>query len=213
MDAIGRPAVARLIFALDERLRRRNGVFDYDEDSECLLRLKLATAERSIVLKDGVRLNPSDRVLELHFRNEQISPMDEGATVAWAIKLMKLLDLSLRRLWDFLENRPDLDDIAAIRAAWPFRSGDRFHRIEWAAHRFGFELAPEAQTFGRRLLSIGPSAMGLMLVIASNPKAVHLDRLFQKPAVLFLSRRALEQRYGHGNGLRTVRGEKPKALQ
>jgi len=212
MNAIGKPAVARLIFALDERLRRRKGVFDYD-DSQCLFRLRLAAAQRSIILQDGVRLNPSDRVLELHFRNENMPQMGpEGATVAWAIRLIKLLDLSLSRLWDFLEDRPDLEDIAAIRAAWPFRSVDRPHRMQWTAHRFGFEVVPETETFGRRLLSIGPNAMGLMLVIASNPKAVHLNRLFQKPAVLFLSRRALQQRYGHGNGRRTVQ-DKPTVLQ
>jgi len=197
MNEIGRPAVARLIFALDERLRRRNGIFDYDADGESLFRLKLVEAKRTIVLKDGVRLRPSDPILELHFRNEQMPPMSRGATIVWAARLIKLLDLSLGELWEFLNRRSDLNEVAAIRAEWRLRSLDKLHQIERAALRFGFELVPGTDTLGRRLLSIGPNAMGLMLVIASNPKAAHFDLLFQKPATLFLSRRALEQRYGH----------------
>jgi len=210
MNAIGKPAVARLIFALDERLRRRNGVFDYDADGDCLLRLQLVKARRRIVLRDGVRLQPSDRVLELHFRNEHIPPMGpDGATVAWARKLMKLLDRSFEQLWEFLRSRPDLADVAAIRGVWHLRSLNKLQRIQWAAPRFGFELVPETDTFGRKLMSIGPNAMVLLLVIASNPKAAHLDLLFQKPVVLFLSRRALERRYGHW----TEQEENKKALQ
>lgn|SRR5574337_54520 len=210
MNAIGRPAVARLIFALDERLRRRNGVFDYDAEGECLLRLKLVKARRSIVLKDGVRVRPSDRILDLHFLNEHIPAMGpDGATVAWAIKLMKLFDRSLESLWQFLKARPDLDDVAALRAIWPLRSQDKLHGIESVAQWFGFEFVPETETFGRRLLSLGPNAMGLMLVIASNPRAAHFDLLFHVPAVFFLSRHALEQRYER----RAKNKEKPEALQ
>jgi len=133
----------------------------------------------------------------------------DGATVAWAIKMMKLFDRSFASLWEFLQTRPDLDDVAAIRAIYPLRSPDKLHRIELAAQHFGFELVPESETFGRRLLSIGPNAMGLMLVIASNPKAAHFDLLFHAPTVFFLSRHALEQRYGR----RAERNEKTKALQ
>src|SRR5574337_1564850 len=194
MNAIGRPAVARLIFALDERLRRRNGVFDYDAEGECLLRLKLVKAQRSIVLKDGVRVRPSDRILDLHFLNEHIPAMGpDGPTVAWAIRLMKLFDRSFESLFEFLKSRPDLDDIAAMRAIWPLRSPDTYQRLELVARPFGFELVPEPETIRSRLLSIGPNAMSLMLAIASNPRAAHFDLLFHSPPVFFMSRRALEQ--------------------
>jgi hypothetical protein len=69
---------SRAAFALDSRLRRRYGVLDYLDAPDCILRLELGRARRRIVLSDGVRLEPADRIAELHFRNEHFPAMYEG---------------------------------------------------------------------------------------------------------------------------------------
>ena len=101
---------ARVVFAFDSRLRRRNGVFDYIDSPDCILRVKLERAGRRIVLPDGVRLDPADRIIELHFRNEYFPPMGvEGATVAWALRAARLMDLSLKELCEYVRSRSDLE--------------------------------------------------------------------------------------------------------
>lgn len=187
---------ARVIFAFDSRLRRRHGVFDYIDSRDCILRVKLERAEREIVLTDGVRLEPGDRIIELHYRNEHFPPMGaEGATVAWARRMMKRMDLSLKDLCDYLESRIDLDDVAAIRAVILLRGVDQVAQFRWIAARFGFEPVPEPGTLWRRLRGFGQNAFALLLILASNPRTAHLDVLFRLGNPFFMSRRRFEERY------------------
>jgi hypothetical protein len=187
---------ARVVFAFDSQLRRRNGVFDYIDSPDCILRVKLERAGRRIVLSDGVRLDPADRIIELHYRNEYFPSMGaDGATVAWARRIMRLMDLSLKELYEYLQNRRDLDDVAAIRAMTLMRSLDQAAQFERLAARFGFELVPEPDALWRRLRRLGETATGLMLIMASNPKAAHLSFLLCRRFPLFSSRRSLEARY------------------
>ncbi len=194
--ANGRRSIARLVFALDKRLRARNGVFDYVDSNDCILRIKLVRAGRKIMLADGVRVDAADRVIELHFRNEHFPPMGPGgATIGWALRVAKRMDRSLLELCAFLRCRPDLDDVVAIRAVMPLRSMEQFPQIEQIASRFGFCLAPEPDRFGGSMQNLGQNAIGLLLVLASNPRAAHLDLLIRQGAPLFTSRRSLEDRY------------------
>ncbi len=187
---------ARVVFAFDSRLRRRNGVFDYFDSPDCILRVKLERAGRRIVLPDGVCLNPGDRIIELHYRNEYFPPMgEEGATVAWARRVMRLMDRSLKELYHYLQGRRDLNDIAAIRAVMLLRSSDQAAQFERLASRFGFEPVPEPDSLWRRLCGLGQNAVSLLLILAANPKAAHLDVLLCRGTPFFVSRRRLESRY------------------
>ncbi len=187
---------ARVVFAFDSRLRRRNGVFDYIDSPDCILRVRLERAGRRIILPDGIRLDPADRIIELHFRNEYFPPMDaNGATVAWARRVARLMDLSLKELYKYLQGRSDLNDVAGIRAVMLLRSSDQAVQFERIASRFGFGPVPEPDTLARRLRRVGQNVVGLLLVLASNPRAARLDFLLRSGAPFFTSRRRLEERY------------------
>jgi hypothetical protein len=187
---------ARVVFAFDSRLRRRNGVFDYFESPDCILRLKLDRAGRRIVLPDGVCLNPGDRIIELHYRNEHFPPMnEEGATVAWARRVTRLMDASLKELYKYLQGRSDLNDVAAIRAVMLLRGSNQAAQFARLASRFGFEPVPEPDSLWRRLRGLGQNAAGLLLILAANPRAAHLDLLRCRRTPFFVSRRRLESRY------------------
>ncbi|HKN31064.1 MAG TPA: hypothetical protein VJY34_25605 [Roseiarcus sp.] len=158
--------------------------------------MKLAHAGRRIVLPDGVRLEPADRIIELHYRSEYFPSMRaEGATVAWARRVMRLMDLSLKELYEYLQSRRDLDDVSAIRAMTLMRNRDQAAKFAWLASRFGFEPVPEPDNLWRRLRGVGRNVVGLLLIMASNPKAAHLDFLLCHEAPIFISRRRLEERY------------------
>ena len=188
---------ARVVFAFDSRLRRRNGVFDYFEFSGLHpTREAEERAGRRIALADGVRLNPGDRIIELHYRNEYFPPMgEEGATVAWARRVMRLMDGSLKELYHYLQGRRDLNDIAAIRAVMLLGVRTQAAQFERLASRFGFEPVPEPDSLWRRLCGLGQNAVGLLLILAANPKAAHLDVLLCRGTPFFVSRRRLESRY------------------
>jgi hypothetical protein len=185
----------RLVFALDEQLRRRNGVFDYVDQPDCILRLKIDLMQREIVLSDGVRLCSGDRVIELHFRSETFPAMtQEGATIAWAREAAKRMELSLLELYNYLVSRSELADVEAVRAVMPVRGEGQRRQIERIASRFGFEFIPETdpQPMRRRL---GQNAVGLLLVLASNPRAASIGVLRRCGAPLYISRRKLADRY------------------
>jgi hypothetical protein len=187
---------ARVVFAFDSQLRRRNGVFDYFDSPDCILRVKLERAGRRIVLPDGVCLNPDDRIIELHYRNEYFPPMGEdGATIAWARRVMTLMDGSLSELYNYLQGRRDLNDVAAIRAAMLLRSSNQAAQFARLAFRFGFEPIPELNRLRRRLRGFGQNAARLLLILAANPKAAHLDVLLCRGTPFYVSRRRLESRY------------------
>ena len=187
---------ARVVFAFDSRLRRRNGVFDYIDSPDCILRLKLERAGRMIVLPDGVRLDPNARIIELHYRNEYFPSMGAGGpTVGWARRVMRLMDQSLRELCEYLRGRPELDDVSAIRAVTLMRSSAQAAQFEWLANHFGFEPVPLPNTLWDRLRGIGQNVVGLLLILASNPRGAHLDFLLSRRAPIFVSRRRLEDRY------------------
>jgi len=193
-----RSSFSRLVFALDERLRRRLSVFDYVDHPDCILRMQIGQADEEAALADDLRLRAGDRLIDLHLWNEHLPEMGrDGPSVGWARKLSKLLDFSLRELAVYLAARPQLDDIAVIRAIMPLRGLEQSRHVHFIATRYGFHAAPEAapHSLGRLLHRAGENALGLMLVLASNPAAARLDILMRSRAALYLARRDLDARY------------------
>lgn len=199
--ALGQYSFGRLVFALDERLRRRHSVFDYCDHRDCILRIQIERAREAIVLADGLRIQPGDRLIDLHFWNEHLPEMGAaGPSVGWARKTSRLLDFSLRELSNYLAAHPHLDDIVAIRAIMPLRGPAQSRHAQFIASKFGFEPVAESASpsFGARLHRAGENALGLMLVFARNPAAAHFDILLRGRAPLLLSRRNLDRRYRAG---------------
>ena len=81
-DCHRRPFWAKLIFALDRRLQRRGGVFEYSDKSDCIFRVQLSRLSSDVLLSDGTFGHVGDRVIDLHFWNEQI-PVHRWQAVRW----------------------------------------------------------------------------------------------------------------------------------
>jgi hypothetical protein len=189
--------IEHAVFGLDRWLRRWHGVYEYTDNPACIFRVNRASADADLLLSDGSHIRPGDPILNLHLWNEHIQPMPlSGPTVAWAQRLSRAIDLSLRELARSLAGRHDLDDIAALRADMRVGTAEQTRQLARIAGRYGFEAAAFQADTGS-LRQLGENIMIYLLVLAANPVAVRADVLWRRDhALVYLSRVALERRYG-----------------
>ena len=67
-----RDPIRALVVGLDEWLRRQNGMLEYSDSPDCMLRVVRRRAECEMTLSDGVVVVRGDPILDLHFWNERI---------------------------------------------------------------------------------------------------------------------------------------------
>ena len=184
------------VFALDRRIRRRIGVYEYTPHPECLFRLQVVRITDPLVLTDGTSVEPGSRVLVLHLWNEQVPVIGAtGPTLAWARRVDRAMDISLRELACYLAAQPALRDVAVICGDMPVIGSAQAEQLARILARYGFEAAVD-ETDRRGLLHrFGDGVLVLMLVWAANPRAVRSAMLRCRNMRIFVSRAALEQRY------------------
>ncbi|MBV9726945.1 MAG: hypothetical protein JO299_17430 [Gammaproteobacteria bacterium] len=184
------------VFALDRRIRRRMGVYEYTHHPQCLFRLQVVRLDHALVLADGTSVGRGNRVLVLHLWNEQVPVIGRtGPTLAWARKADRAIDISLRELAGYLAAQPQLQDIAVICGNMPVIGSRQAARLGRILARYGFEAAVD-DTDPRGLLHrFGDGVLVLMLVWAANPRAVRSAVLRCCNMRIFVSRAALEERY------------------
>ncbi len=188
-----------LVETIDKGLRRRNGVTEYTQSRDCFCRMQIARSADDLLLADGTRVRPGDRVINLHFWTEHVPPIPStGPTLGWARRINKIFESSLRELARHLAARPDVEDIGAIRLSAALGPAARSGQISRMLSRFGFEAAPqqEQRSLAGRIRRYGENILISLMVFAHNPSALHPDTLMRGRVVLYLSRKTLELRYG-----------------
>lgn len=109
-------SLRRLLRAFDRWLARTQGVFEFSQDPDCILRLQLSQARRPRTVA-GIALQPGDRVLMIHLWNERLREVPEtGADLAWARAMHFQFLHSLRLAARYIEGAPALADLRAIGA-------------------------------------------------------------------------------------------------
>jgi len=194
-DACGVGWLQSAVFALDRRIRRRLGVYEYTVHPQCLFRLQLAHVDDPLMLADGTFVSAGSRVLALHLWNERIPLMGRGGpTLAWARKANRAIHASLRELAHYLAAQPSLEDILAICADMPVTGSGQAEQVARIMARYGFEAAVgnDRRSPFRRF---GDAVFVLMLVLATNPQAVRSAVLRCSNMRVFVSRAVIEQRY------------------
>ena len=184
------------VFALDRRIRRHLGVYEYTVHPECLFRLQVVTLDDPLVLADGTSVGPGSRVLVLHLWNEQMPVIGRtGPTLAWARKADRAIDTSLRELACYLAAQPHLHDIAVICGSMPVIGSEQAEQLARILSRYGFEAAVDDTDRRGLLRRLGDAVFALMLVLAANPRAVRSAVLRFCNMRVSVSRVALERRY------------------
>jgi hypothetical protein len=184
------------VFALDRWLCRRQGVYEYWPDPQCLFRIQLVRLEDALVLSDGTRVRGGSRILALHLWNEHVPIMGRGGpTVGWARRVNRAVHVSLRELVRHLAAQPGFEDIVALCGDMRVSSAARAKQFARVLARYGFE--PTVVEVDRRglLRRIGDTVFILMLVLVTNPATLRGGVLRHVNVRVFLSRAVLEARY------------------
>ncbi len=195
----GRRWLETLLGALDARLRRRNGVFEYSERRDCVFRIQLAPSPGGATLGDGTTLQAGMPVIILHWWNEQIPRVPaEGPTLGWARRLDRAVDASLCELERYLAKTPALREVSAICVVLGLAVAARNDHVVRVMTRYGFErmVMPPLRRLGEWLHRLGENVLISLMVLGRNPMALHADSLHRDRVVMCQSRRDLQQRYG-----------------
>jgi hypothetical protein len=189
----------RIGFAIDAALRRWYSVVEFTSDPTCILRIRVGRLERPLVLADGTCGRAGERFVDLHLWNEHIPAMpEEGASIAWARQMNLSFQHSLQQLVRHLATRPDLADIAVVRCTLMFAGPERDAQMARLLGRYGFELVPGASalTLSEHARHFGENIQISLVVLTRNRAALRRDTLRRGRTRMFMSRHALEQRYG-----------------
>jgi hypothetical protein len=187
--------IAAAVFWLDTRLRRLNGVFEYSDDGDCILRISRETAEHRVELADGTRIEPGDPLLGLHIWNEHMPVARAGHWVGWAHVASRRFLHSLRELDAYIDARPEFSNLKAIVADAAIATAAQSEQLVRIAERHGFEAAAPDQLPARKnpLRRLGENILMLLLVMAANPAAARADVLLRRNRRMYLSRDALRR--------------------
>jgi hypothetical protein len=194
------PWLAEAIFALDKWLQRRQGVVEYSAHPRCLFRMHVSRSRRQLRLRDGTLLRPGQRIVYLHFWNEQIPPIPEaGTTIGWARQMQHGIAVSLQELAGYLASRPELADVAVICADVPCGTRSQAHQLTYIMAYYGFETIVEDAPLRlrERLHRFGGNILISLIVLAQNSVALRPDTLWRVRVPIYLSRRGLAQRFGN----------------
>jgi hypothetical protein len=181
------------VLKLDTWLRRRQGIYEFSTDPRCLFRIGIGPSDRALTLGDGTQIEPGDPIVMLHLWNEHIPPMGlRGPTVAWARRMSRAGHLSLRELARYMQQHPELDDVAAICGDMHLGSARQAEQFTRIVSRYGFEPVDEgeAETSGA-LHRVGKNILVMLLVAATNPVALRSTFLRRRHRRVFMSRAVL----------------------
>ena len=139
----------QLIRWFDGWLRKRLGVFEFSQDADCLVRLRISRLGRRVDLPTDA-LPAGSIILEIHLWNEHIPPIPPlGPDIAWASRAGRLFLRSLRSAALYvrhLEGNARPLAVVATTVLVPF--GDPSGARSFFT-RLGFHLIPAHNPVGR----------------------------------------------------------------
>ena len=181
----------RAIMALDARLSRHNGVVPFSDDKDCILRIALVPARRTVCLSDGAEIRPGDTIADVHCWNERIPAMPAGgADLVWAQKASLRLRRSLELLAHAMATDPSLVAVKACRANVNFVGlGCSNRSVTRIIARLGYEDVDEgAKPISMRFHETLENVLIGALVWTHNPEALRREKMMRQRRPVWSSR-------------------------
>ncbi len=193
----------RGIRLIDLLVRKAAGVHEFSDADGCILRIALERAKEGVTLSDGTRVEPGDLLCGMHLWNERLPRMaSAGPDLAWALDIYRGMVRSLSLLAAHVETNPMLRDAVAVHGVAMAMQDLAAQRMRQIFSRLGFDVVPSRRrTRWGRFALWWQNLYANWLVWAYNAPAGGGKRLGGSlDCELWLSRRALETRYGAGGG-------------
>jgi hypothetical protein len=180
----------RAISRFDAVLQRAQGVYEFSQRADCILRVAPGRARRAMVLEDGTALAVGDPVLQLHLWNEHIARIPRGgAGLAWAREFRRQFRVSFAALAHHVAHDSRCRELRAVWGRCAFIPGEERAQLAHLARPFGLELLDEPEPdrlqafhdFWENVYIIG-------LILCFNPAAALDDVLRRNRYQLWISR-------------------------
>jgi len=132
----------------DRFLRWALGVFEFCDDPDGLLRVRLTSAAHAVAWPDG-DVPAGAPILELHLWNEHIPLLpSDGPDLAWAVQAQRMLMASFRALAQQMRRDHRFDSVQAVGGTTVLAfTGDDSERVR-LFERLGFTLCPHHNPLG-----------------------------------------------------------------
>lgn len=186
-----------LVRRFDAFVRRVEGVFEFCQHEDCILRLQLGHARREIDLP-GIKIKASSPVLFIHLWNERLPPFPAGgANLAWANMARRQFISSLRLVANEIRRDPRFSEVQAIGGVTvlidlPGESGSAK-----LMERLGFKIFPVHNSLGR-FGEFWENFYTWALMWTFNPATLRGRRLLKlKRVEIWISRDDFLRRYGN----------------
>lgn len=153
---------------LDAVLHLISGNYAFCEDARCLFRLRQTRAQHTVELQ-GATIRRGEPVLELHLWNRHVPPMPpEGANLAWALAVRRMLGHSLQLVAVEVLRDPALTRIRAVRGDSVMVNLNAGSGSSHLMERLGFTVRPYQSPLGR-FSEFWKNLHAWMLMWAYNP--------------------------------------------
>jgi len=142
-------ALRSTIRRFDGFLRRRLGVYDLCDDTDCLLRIRVIPAPHELLLPKAA-VARGEPVVEIHLWNEHLPLIPRGGPdLSWALRLQRQFTASLCRLAAQMTADPRLLGARAVIGTTALLSPrGRPGGVRMMEH-FGFQVSPYHSPLGR----------------------------------------------------------------
>ena len=144
--------IQAVIFQLDRVLRRWQGIYEFSQADDCLLRVAKRRANQRISLPDGTAVRPGDEILEIHWWNEHVACLvADRPALARAKYLLALVQHSFEQLARYLVTAPEAQDVRFVHgnAVLPMRG--RRNEITARVRSYGFAVVHRDAGFFERV--------------------------------------------------------------
>jgi ceramide glucosyltransferase len=203
---------AALVSHLDLLLRRRQHIYEFSQDSRCLLRLSVEHAKSEIELDNGYRVQPGDLIGELHYWNEHLPSIGtSGPTLRWARQFREDLLISFRHLAQHVRSDDRMPEVRAFHARLHLHDRVGAARLRRLRETVGAEFrdVPPAKAWRARIAAWGEALLMRLLIWRFNP---HAPRRGAAPAgqEVWIRRDVLLSRFGNSEPTKRSRTVRPR---
>lgn len=171
-----RSLIRSLIIRFDVYMRRRMNVIEFWDHPDCLIRVRVAEADRALVVANSV-IPAGEKIIEIHFWNEHVPRIPaSGTDMKWAVKGVRILMSSFTELARQIRNDERFQGVKAVGGITPlfFAGEDSSGERVWK--RLGFTMTPVKHPLGR-FGEFWENVYTLLIMWAFNPHSVRNQRL------------------------------------